>query len=98
MDHKRNLLGNNHHIKNSNLMQPLIVISKASTPIRTRVVTGASPINQASINSSPINHHNNNGLNSTPVNSNKLFAMHRSPNNKENNNSNQYKQEKYVFC
>jgi hypothetical protein len=37
--------------KGSPLVQPLINISKASTPVRTRVVTGTQP------NSTPINIH-----------------------------------------
>ncbi len=56
MDLKRNFMSNYQHsqnIKNSPLMQPLISISKASTPIRTRVLTTNE--NNAQFNSSPIN-------------------------------------------
>jgi len=38
MEIKRNPMGQAYHQKQSNLMQPFLNISKASTPVRTRVV------------------------------------------------------------
>lgn len=77
MQAKRNSASNSSLFNNktNNLIQPLISISKASTPLRTRIVGT-----------------NNTQLNSTPINFNKVsISNNKSPNNKENFNSNHVK-------
>jgi hypothetical protein len=51
MEIKRNPLANQtqNQQKQGTLMQPLINISKASTPVRTRLVGGATPANSTPI-------------------------------------------------
>ena len=52
MEMKRNPMGQMqpNQLKQSNLMQPFINISKASTPVRTRVVAGGTQLNSTPIN------------------------------------------------
>ena len=54
MEVKRNPISsgslNGGNLKSTNLMQPFISISKASTPIRTRVIGGSSQLNSTPIN------------------------------------------------
>ena len=77
MQAKRNSVSNSSlfNSKTNNLLQPLISISKASTPLRTRIIGS----NNIQPNSTPIN------FNKVAVINNK------SPNNKENFNNNQIK-------
>ena len=51
MELKRNPLGQTslHQSKQGTLMQPLLNISKASTPVRTRVIGGTSQLNSTPI-------------------------------------------------
>jgi hypothetical protein len=72
MDIKRNSASNNtlFNSKTNNLIQPLISISKASTPVRTRIIGSHSQLNSTPINfnkvgitsnKSPNNKENHNG-------------------------------------
>lgn len=78
MEVKRNQMShiNLNNNKQTNLIQPLLTISKASTPVRTRIIGG------------------NSQMNSTPINIHKINPqIHKSPNNKENFQSNYIKVE-----
>ena len=57
MDLKRNYSSNNQpspNIKSSHLINPLLNIANASTPVRTRVVKASSQMNSTPINSHKI--------------------------------------------
>ena len=68
MEFKRNFSSNmqSNQGKSSPLIQPILNIAKASTPVRTRVVKGGSQMN-----STPVNIHKIGNLTKSPTISNK---------------------------
>ena len=76
MEFKRNFSSNiqSNQGKSSPLIQPILNIAKASTPVRTRVVKGGSQMN-----STPVNIHKIGNLTKSPTISNKENDNHNHP-------------------